>query len=255
MDLFIEQNFLMNLIVLSLTQIFCDSVGPKHYIRRIISAISGTLASTAILLCLNYVAFVIFTALLIVPLMIVIAFGRQNLRQLLQKILLSWLSIVILNGVASAFFQMTGIQSLTFYVGVIVLLIARVLVQTLLKSLHRQEYRMLVSLYHQGKHASCVGLYDSGNRLKMPDSGEPVHIISCTMREQLGTEQQTEKTIPFRALGTESGTISVIQIEKMCIQTGDKSLCCENVWLGYAGEELLKNTDYQMILNSAVRLS
>lgn len=254
MDLFIEQNFLMNLIVLSLTHTFSGSNEKKHYIRRIASAVFGAVMSAVIVVCFNYMAFVVMTAILLVPSMILIAFGWGNLRKFLSRIALSWLSMILLGGIASALSQLTGMQVRSIYVGVLSLMIARMLVATWIASLRRQEQQLQVSLVHNGTTATCVGLYDSGNRLCMPQSGEPVHIISHGMLMKLGVDEQEKMEIPFRALGTDQGQIQVIRIEKMYLKSGKKSRCCEDVWMGCAGIELLKCTDYQVIVNSAVHL-
>ena len=113
---------------------------------------------------------------------------------------------------------------------------------------------MRVFLLHQGRSVSCVGLYDSGNRLQMPETGEPVHIISSVLLAQLEIQQSPGKKIPFCALGTESGTIGVVKMDELRVTSNGKSYCCRGAWLGCAEEAVFKNTEYQVILNSSVRL-
>lgn len=110
---------------------------------------------------------------------------------------------------------------------------------------------MVVS--NHGKSASCFGLYDSGNHLKMPDTGEAVHIASPELLKKLGVSEIPDRVIPFRALGTEEGRIRVTRMEQMCVFSGKKSVCCKGVWMGCAEDNLLKNMDYQIILNASVR--
>lgn len=254
MDLFVEQNFLMNLIVLSLVHIFSNFNGTKHYLRRIAAAMIGSVASACCLIAFSYAAFVVLTALVIVPFMIRIAFQKQSARELMRRTALSWLSMLIVNGAVSAVEQWSGLKSLTIYVGLLVLLVSGGLVRVWGNSMQRQNVRMQVEVSHQGHKASCVGLYDSGNRLQMPDTGEAVHIVSPMLLAQLAITDMPERTIPFCALGTQEGSIPVMQMEQMCVSSGRKSICCKDVWVGCAEKGLLRNADYQIILHASVRL-
>lgn len=220
--------------------------------RRTLAALLGALASVGILVGLSYTAFIVLTAILIVPLMIWIAFGMPKRRNMIRLVMISWLSIIILNGVASVLYQWTGVQSLTVYGGILVLLVAWVLVRTLLGSIRRQEQKMPVRLSHQGHSVSCMGLYDSGNRLQMPGTGEPVHIISGILLEKLQLHPMPTQRIPFCALGTENGSISVVKLDELYVTAAGKEYYCKGAWMGCADEKLLKNTEYQVILNSSV---
>lgn len=222
--------------------------------RRTLAALLGALASVGILVGLSYAAFIVLTALVIVPLMIWIAFGRLKCRNMIRLVMISWLSIIILNGITSVFYQWTGMQSLTIYGGILVLLVAGVLVRILLGSIRRQEQRVQVQLSHQGYSVSCMGLYDSGNRLQMPGTGEPVHIISGMLLEKLQLQPMPTQKIPFCALGTENGSISVVKLDELCVTAAGKEYSCRGAWMGCADENLLKNTEYQVILNASVRL-
>ena len=63
MDLFVEQTFLMNLIVLSLTYIFSNMEGEKRYIWRTVAALTGAVASAGILVIFSYPFFVVLSDL------------------------------------------------------------------------------------------------------------------------------------------------------------------------------------------------
>ena len=89
MDLFVEQNFLMNLIVLSLTQIFCNLNGKKKNVRMILAAFLGAVLSVCVLVIGSFYVYVAVMAIILVPFMLVIAFGRQNGRQLIRFMLVS----------------------------------------------------------------------------------------------------------------------------------------------------------------------
>lgn len=190
----------------------------------------------------------------VVPLMLFAAFGYGGMRQFLLRIGVSWLSIVIVNGVATAVFNLTGIRSLYVYVCLLVLLMARMLVASMLLSLKRQKTQLPVQLTKNGKTICCMGLYDSGNLLKIPMTGEPVHILAPGLLQKLmgeDCESQYEK-IPYHALGTSEGQIFVCQLEQMQIQMGGESKTLDHPWVGRADVALLRGKSYQVILNSEI---
>lgn len=76
------------------------------------AAVSGTGLEAFGLMVLPYAISVLCTAIGIVPLMVFLAFGRENKKQRMVRILSSWLSIVLLNGVATAVYNLTGLENL-----------------------------------------------------------------------------------------------------------------------------------------------
>ena len=102
----------MNFLVLSLTCVFCKSAVCHRNLRMLAAAVSGTGLEAFGLMVLPYAISVLCTAIGIVPLMVFLAFGRENKKQRTVRILSSWLSIVLLNGVATAVYNLTGLENL-----------------------------------------------------------------------------------------------------------------------------------------------
>jgi hypothetical protein len=98
-----------------------------------------------------------------------------------------------------------------------------------------------------------MGLYDSGNLLAMPQSGEPVHIVAPqTLTELFGEEPKPLQTIPYRALGTDEGQIGVCRLDQMKIQQKKGTRILEHPWVGSAQESLLRGKTYRVILHAGV---
>lgn len=256
-DLFLEQNFLMNLIVLSLTFLLCKCQVSLRYLRMGLASLCGALAAALLLLFgPGYGWAVAGQAFFVVPAMLLISFGWNGKKDFLIRMGISWFSIVVLNGVASAIQNLTGLKRLTFYTAIAVLGVCRILLELLQNSVRRQGRLWNVTLYRGKCMVKCLGLYDSGNLLTIPDTGEAVHIVSPNLIEQLGMKEEGSlRLIPYQALGTASGWIRVVQVERMELQSGKKCCILSNVWLGKAEEELLKGKSYQMILNGSVERS
>ena len=110
-----------------------------------------------------------------------------------MRILSSWLSIVLLNGVATAVYNLTGLENLYLYTALATTGITYVLVKNLVVSVQRQKRQMSVVLYNKTVSVPCIGLLDSGNLLTMPLSGNPVHIADAALLQKLVDEKTVQK--------------------------------------------------------------
>lgn len=250
-DLFLEQNFLMNLIVLSLTYTFCKNPVSMRHLRMFLAALCGAFAAAMLLVFgPGYGWAVAGQAFLLVPLMLYIAFGWNGRRAFLMRIGCSWTAIVILGGAADALGNLTGLRHLTFYAGLAALMIARFAVELLIAAARKQG-KLYPVLFVQGtSQVRCLGLFDTGNLLSIPDTGEPVHIVSPAVVRKLGLDGDGGlRMIPFCALGTQQGFIRVAQVEELRVYIGKEKRKYCNAWLGVAEEGLLAGRSYQAILN------
>ena len=115
---------------------------------------------------------------------------------------------------------------------------------------------MKVTLWGPGGCVSCMGLYDSGNLLKVPGSEEPIHIIAPALLHRLLGQEKAgcvrEESVAFRALGTGEGTLKVYRIGALEARQG--KCCCrmEPAWVGCGDEVLMRGKSYQIILNAGV---
>ena len=109
------------------------------------AAVSGTGLEAFGLMVLPYAISVLCTAIGIVPLMVFLAFGRENKKQRMVRILSSWLSIVLLNGVATAVYNLTGLENLYLYTALATAGITYVLVKNLVVSVQSKSDRCLWS--------------------------------------------------------------------------------------------------------------
>ncbi len=253
-DVFLEQNFLMNLIVLSLTCVFCKSAVKYLKLRMAAAALFGAALSLLSYLVIPwYAGAVAACAFIVIPLMLFFAFGFGGLRLFVIRTGVSWLSIILLNGVVTAVYNLTGVRSLHVYICVLVLFAARILVRMLLSSVRMQKRQMQLTLTYHGRSITCMGLYDSGNLLKIPDSGEPVHIIHPGLLEHvLHGEEPEFQVIPYHALGTSEGAIYVCRLDRLRLDDADHPKVMDDPWVGRAQPGLLRGKSYQVILNSDV---
>jgi hypothetical protein len=129
--------------------------------------------------------FVLAGAFVLVPVMVAVAFGFRGWRAFLRRLSLGLLSAVLLEGAVSAVCSLTGLRTLPVYAAVLAFMVARVLARSLVASARSLRRQFALTLCHRGRSVRCFGLYDSGNLLVMPHSGEPVHIIAPQVLRQL----------------------------------------------------------------------
>ena len=233
-DVFIEQNFLMNLLVLLMTCELSKSAAGHKYLRIVVSSGIGALLTAVLLLIRVYWLSVFLTAVIVVPLMLFLTFGKCGKKQFVQR-------------------NFTGIRGMTWYVAVVTIVIGHTFVKVWLCNMRQQKNLYEVRLKNDGKEVCCVGLYDSGNRLQMPDSGEPVHIVSMDIFERLKKKESKIREIPFQALGTNEGRVPVTEIDSMELLHRKTNHIYRNVWLGCADVTLLQGKSYKMILHSSIQ--
>lgn len=249
-DLFLEQNFLMNLIVLMFCASLRGSPGAHRLLRLLLAGICGVLImALLVLFAPGYGWMTLGTALLAVPLMLFIAFEWGGGKEFCIRLLLSWFSIIVLNGVAEAWQNLTGIRALSLYGLLLTLPLVRMLVMLARSSVQRQARLYPVRLSHGGNSADTRALYDSGNLLTTAD-GNPVHIASPELFLRLGIgEEDAFSMIPYQSLGMERGWIRVARVERMQVGVGKSARILSEVWIGKAEEGLFRGKSYQMILN------
>lgn len=254
-DIFLKQNILMNLLVLSLTCMLDQRMVCHRTIRILAAAIAGAVLEAVMLLVLPYGFAVAAVALIVVPAMLFVAFGKENKKQGLFRLACSWLSIVLLNGVATAVYNLTGISQLHLFLALVVFVITVFLVQST-KTRMRQQQRMFpVVLINGTKKVHAMGLYDSGNLLTMPQHNDPVHIADAALLQKLVDEHTIQEKIAYRALGNADGRLLVYQMTQMKIlkKGGRQEKQIQPVWLGCADHGLMEGKPYQIILHASVR--
>lgn len=248
-DVYMLQNFLMNLTVLALTDTLCKCRVSFRAMRMILAAACGAIAGALLVLFAPGFGWAVAgQAFFVVPGMLFLTFGYCGKKDGLRRLLVSWFSIVVLNGVAEAVYNLSGISVLSVYGVILVLPVSKFLVKLARNALVRQGKIYPVTLSRGEARVCCLGLYDTGNLLTV--DGEPVHIVSSGILEKVGLRKEAGlRLIPYRALGTGEGWIGVVRIERLQIGDGKDAHSVYGAWLGCAEEGLFSGKSYQVILN------
>lgn len=127
-----------------------------------------------------------------------------------------------------------------------------------------------VTLEKDGKAVCLKGFLDSGNHLRSPFTGRPVHVLEYDMAVKiLGEEEQRELgelmgleqvdvpvgkffLIPYHTIGNNSGLLPVMEIDRICIKHGESRKSTKGALAAVIRTIGSKKGAYQMILHPQI---
>lgn len=143
-------------------------------------------------------------------------------------------------------FYLSDTESLMFIS--LICLPAQRLIKRMLKRGKIGAERCYVRLYYQGKMKEFLALADSGNRLRVPDTGKPVSLISFKDCTGFCDKVSGGFYIPYRSVGTEKGFLFAVVFEKMEITRDGRTMTIEHPAVAITRESLSTSGDFSMIL-------
>lgn len=155
-----------------------------------------------------------------------------------------------------------GTQKINVY-GVGVIFVGIVAILAVTKTLNmmdinkkRRKNQYTVELYFGEKRVIVYGFVDTGNRLKEPITGKAVHILEEEVAAPLtsGEDKPMSFLVPYHAVGTESGLLTAIRIDRMELVAEDESrTVIMRPMLGLYQGKLSSKDEYQLILHAETK--
>ncbi len=200
-------NFIMDFILLTVVKKILRYTGSS--IRCCLGAAAGALGACvfAVIPYLNHLIQFLTAYILLSCLLVMISFGRRNLKEFLKAAGLLYITTFFLGGLLNSLYYYTsfgyyfrelmqgrllskqGYQY--FYLAVLAGTIGLIIFISLLKRLRYKEtdyYK--TELYFKERTVKAVGFMDTGNCLKDPYFGKPVIVAEYTVIEPLLTDSQ-----------------------------------------------------------------
>lgn len=118
-----------------------------------------------------------------------------------------------------------------------------------------EECRTEVILSDQGSRWVLTGLLDTGNHLTEPITGRPVSILDWQEAERMQRFRQIQEEkngylyIPYHTIGTEKGWMMGIVIDEMVIRYQGKEIRTAHPVLAVSRQQLSPRGRYQMIVH------
>ena len=108
--------------------------------------------------------------------------------------------------------------------------------------------RYPVQLFYQGKKKQFLAMADSGNRLRVPETGKAVSVITYEDCKGFCDSVDGGVYIPYLAVGIEHGMLFAVIFDKMEIVKEEKTLVIEKPVVAISKGKLSVNGDFNMLL-------
>ncbi|MDE6254519.1 MAG: sigma-E processing peptidase SpoIIGA [Lachnospiraceae bacterium] len=253
LDTFFIINFTMDFISIML----CRKIkNIRHSIARGVAAaaLGGIYACVYITFPYgNYFVRMIFSYIIAVSLMVLIAFGFENKKRFINNVLLLYIVSFLSGGAANVLYFRIGIKNMPLIV-LMTAFTGTFAAERIDRKKRISEVCYEVTVENRGVKIVTCALADTGNSLKEPYMGKPVNILESKEAIKLikGDDIHLQKgymKIPFHSLGKENGLLDGFEVEKIYINMTDEVVCRERVVIGVYNGQLSSDESYKMILN------
>lgn len=254
LDIFFLVNLGMNFVVLLAESFFQNR---KIALKRLLlTAVIGAVVAcvyvvtgihrvvAALILCYAFVSF----------LLVRIAFGKTTPGALVRNVLFFYTIAFMLGGLLV---QMKE-QFLFPFSSVIVLGVASMFLLAVRWLLpHWRRWQSAAGAYYQVRicyhDRTVVGnaLWDTGNHLQDPFTGEPVMLGEKKLLYHLwnNKEEPIVRMIPFHAVGSDSGVLRIFQADYMEVKKKNEWTRVNHPWIAICDQYLSHDGEFELILH------
>ena len=286
LDVIFLENIVINYIILYVTGIISKEQIKQS--RLVIGATIGAIYSIIYYLFKLKIYSGLFIKIVLSIVIIYVSFSSNNLKDLLKKILLFYLSSFVFGGAAIAIIYIVNSQNITIQNGVLVggytiktiligivvayftIIIAFKLIKT---KISKKDLICDISIMINHKEIKTKALIDTGNFLKDPITQMPVIVIEHTLLydilpkeilnniekilggdfSKISNEIKDKyssklKVIPFSSLGKSNGMLLGIIGENLNIYFKDENKKIDKVIVGIYNKSLTKKGVYRSLL-------
>jgi stage II sporulation protein GA (sporulation sigma-E factor processing peptidase) len=135
-----------------------------------------------------------------------------------------------------------------------------------LKKINKYNMQVKVRLVINGRTKDIIALVDTGNSLREPYTGKPVHIVCMDsvleMINDMDLYSGNLKYVPFQSIGKKNGLLKTIEFDEMLVYSIDKMsgeikeliYKEESVIIGLFEGVLSGKSEFEMILHRSINL-
>lgn len=118
-----------------------------------------------------------------------------------------------------------------------------------LLSIRKEENRHLrnVTLFYAGQTIKTRGLIDTGNHLKAPVSGLPVHVATAGLMKRLCPAVKGVMYVPYQCIGS-SGILPAVRIDEMKVEGEKGSFVIPKPWIAITKGSLSPHNEYEVLI-------
>ena len=276
LDVFFAINFFMDLIILVIAGKF---IKPQTTIKRCLLAALAGATLTCIITVWKFPTVIlqkIFTYVVISAVMTGISYRLKNVAAYFKAIATIYVVSFTMAGAINALYYFTnvgfyinkilsfeylrGMNIVTFIcITVIGYFITDFFSNYILKRFNKNikgNDIYDVELMYRGNQIAIKGLYDSGNSLREPIGGTPVHIaeydVITKILEGVEANEAKIRIVPYKSIGTGKGVLTAIEIDKLRVGAEGEFIEINKVMIGIYEGSLSTHGAYQIILNRSI---
>ena len=265
LDIYFLENLVINDTVLRMIAILEKKNCPR--IRRFLTAAGGSLV-----LCLGMILGMyrgrVLTAIVcmaVETLMTTAAFSWSGWKTFMHRAVIFRLLSLLAEGswqILRDYFRMPFPYSMAAG-----LLLPFFILQKIQKTNQKEQFYYPVTIKLHGKKKRITALWDSGNQLKQPVTGQPVHIIDADVLQTLLTEKEAEELqrfldleivpcpsgmfsfIPYQSIGKKHGVLPVLKLDAIQVEKEKETVDTQEVLTAVSRYAVSNTGEYQMILH------
>lgn len=121
-------------------------------------------------------------------------------------------------------------------------------IRALIRSMaHRKDLCRVILKYGEREEA-VTGLMDTGNMLREPVSGQPVHVASEGLMRRLCPAVKGVVYVPYQSVGTSHGILPAVYIDRMEVEQEGRKYCLEKPLIAITKQSLSPSGEYQILI-------
>ncbi|MCI8655424.1 MAG: sigma-E processing peptidase SpoIIGA [Clostridia bacterium] len=286
LDIVIIENLIMNYIILYATSIIAKKK-IKH-IRAFIASIIGTIYVIILYVTKLPIYSNIMSKLLLSIIMVYIIFKPENIKVLINNLLLFYLTSFVFGGASTALIYLIKPEEIltkngmflgtytlktVFLGGIVGLFLIAVTINIIRSKISKKDMFYNIKIYIEEKEIETRAMIDTGNLLKEPITNIPVIIVEHTLLynviekeilnnleeilsgnfEKIPNEIKNKylsklKVIPFKSLGKENGMLLGIKVDKVILENEENRKVIDKAIIGIYNKSLTKRGEYRALL-------
>ncbi len=129
--------------------------------------------------------------------------------------------------------------------------LARGTVRFLTENREKRQKLRKVRLSYRGKECGLTALWDTGNQLFDPISGQPVHILDSQVCRTIVETVQAVRYIPYQTIGVSEGILPAIFFDAIEIETEEEAILLKKPLVALSSRPVSPKGEYQLLLHGS----
>lgn len=250
-DVFLMQNFLMDLIAVTGTNFFLRR--HRRYRYLFLASVVASVAGLFLLLMIkNTTLYALTSHFLLNTAMVFLCFGRCRKKEFLENWAVTYFIVILLGGTMEWMAENHALSRKTLILGIVSILGVYGILLYLMQRKDFCNHILEVQMKKSGRCMPLKAYWDSGNQLRDPYTGQGICIL-CKEKANhfFYRENDRFRLVPYRSLGENDGMLWVTDVDELELFDGKKTMRIAKVAVGVADTGLMENQEYDMILHAS----